>query len=917
MIYLKQSTASQSVLIGPFVDDTDGATPETGLSIANTDIRLSANGGNMAAKNSGGATHDEAGLYSITLDATDTATVGSLQLSVKVTGALYVFHDFQVLEEAIYDSLIGSGATGDLGVDVVSISGDSGAADNLEADYDGTGYSKTNSTVGNVTLVDTTTDVTNSVTATADDKLLLQDTTIATLASQTSFTLTAGSTDDDAYNGCLIVIEDVSTGTQKAVGVIDDYTGSTKTVTLLEDPGVFTMAATDKAYVIADRSIKSSSASNYSVNIGNTGLIESNVQQVSDDPDAAQNLEKTFDGTGYTDEFAPATQIQVDSIGASSGGSVNIEATEDNTGGAIIDAVTFVGSVQSGTFANTQSTDGVLHDIDDTATDIDIVYGFDIGGARTATSVSFDGFCQGNGDDMSVQVYDHTGADWETVGTVNGQTGTINNALELPLLLKHTGIGAELGKVYIRFNVTDASTPSNLSVDRLLVSAVTSASSLGFINGAVWIDTVNGTAGTGSGVGTITAPVDNIDDALTIAAANNLSDLHIAPGSTVTPTGSVENYDLIGHEYTIDCNGQSFAGSYIEGASISASTVTGSGIIFKDCIFDANATIPPCTMRFCYWGNITLTAGSTGDYFFNDCRSRVSGSDAPTFDFNSGSHGLSVRSYSGGLKLVNMTNSDTASIEGTGAITEVTSTGGTVSLRGAFAQNNITNITVTQDDVKANIDLILEDTGTTIPATITTAQADLDIITGADGANLLSATQASIDAIEADTNELQSDDIPGVIAALNDVAATDIVSAGAITTLAGAVVNVDLVDTTTTNSDMRGTDSASTHTAADVWTASGRALSDPAGFKKNTAADLSFVLRDSSDGRTPIASESVTAQRSIDGAAFGACANSVTEIGNGAYIITLAAADLNGDIAILRFTSTNSDDLLITIKTET
>jgi hypothetical protein len=37
---------------------------------------------------------------------------------------------------------------------------------------------------------------------------------------------------------------------------------------------------------------------------------------------------------------------------------------------------------------------------------------------------------------------------------------------------------------------------------------------------------------------------------------------------------------------------------------------------------------------------------------------------------------------------------------------------------------------------------------------------------------------------------------------LNNVAATDIVSAGAITTLAGAVANVDLVDVTTTNSDM-------------------------------------------------------------------------------------------------------------------
>lgn len=49
-----------------------------------------------------------------------------------------------------------------------------------------------------------------------------------------------------------------------------------------------------------------------------------------------------------------------------------------------------------------------------------------------------------------------------------------------------------------------------------------------------------------------------------------------------------------------------------------------------------------------------------------------------------------------------------------------------------------------------------------------------------------------------------------IVSELNDVAATAIVSAGAITTLSGAVVNVDTVDTCTTNSDMRGTDSAAT-----------------------------------------------------------------------------------------------------------
>ena len=152
MLFLKQSTASQSVLIGPFVDSTDGVTAETALTVANTDIRLSKNGANIVAKNSGGGTHDENGWYTITLDATDTDTVGRLQLHCAVSGALPVFAEFQVLEETIFDALIGASATGLLPANMTQISGDSTAADNLEAALDGTGgVTITAALTGNVT----------------------------------------------------------------------------------------------------------------------------------------------------------------------------------------------------------------------------------------------------------------------------------------------------------------------------------------------------------------------------------------------------------------------------------------------------------------------------------------------------------------------------------------------------------------------------------------------------------------------------------------------------------------------------------------------------------------------------------------------------------------------------------------------
>lgn len=173
--FLKQSTASQTRLVGPFVDDTDFKTLETGLTIANTDVKLSKNGSAGANKNAGGGTHRNNGMYSLTFDATDTNTVGELSGSIKVAGALVVVFKFWVLEEDVYDALFGASAAGfdangrvDVGswlgiavtlsattakpqVDVDSIDDDAAAADNLEKDYDGTGYAKANSTIGTCT----------------------------------------------------------------------------------------------------------------------------------------------------------------------------------------------------------------------------------------------------------------------------------------------------------------------------------------------------------------------------------------------------------------------------------------------------------------------------------------------------------------------------------------------------------------------------------------------------------------------------------------------------------------------------------------------------------------------------------------------------------------------------------------------
>ena len=117
-MFLKQSTASQEVMLGPFLDSTDGATAET-MSLANTDIKISKAGADFVNKNSGGGTDKTNGFKLITLDATDTATVGELTISCKMSGALPVFKQCWVLEEAIYDAIYAPSAT--LATSVASI----------------------------------------------------------------------------------------------------------------------------------------------------------------------------------------------------------------------------------------------------------------------------------------------------------------------------------------------------------------------------------------------------------------------------------------------------------------------------------------------------------------------------------------------------------------------------------------------------------------------------------------------------------------------------------------------------------------------------------------------------------------------------------------------------------------------------
>lgn len=248
--WLKQST-SVDVPIGPFVDSTDGVTAETALTITQPDIRLKKNGGAWAQKNAAQTlSHEEAGYYEVTLDATDTNTLGLLRLAVAESGALPVWEDFIVLPANVYDSLVGGSDT--LDVQVTGIGANVITATSIAADAITDAKVASDVTIASVTgAVGSVTGAVGSVTGAVGSVASggISEASFATTAgsfaplgiidqgtaqSATGTTLVlraAAAFADDQIIGATIVITGGSAGVGQA-REITDYVSSTDTATV-------------------------------------------------------------------------------------------------------------------------------------------------------------------------------------------------------------------------------------------------------------------------------------------------------------------------------------------------------------------------------------------------------------------------------------------------------------------------------------------------------------------------------------------------------------------------------------------------------------------------------------------------------------------------------------------------------------
>jgi len=164
---LRYSTDNQEIPLGYFLDKSDGDSEETGLSIANTNIKIWKWGATtLANKNAGGGTHISNGIYYAVFDSTDTNTLGPAKIFVHMAGAVALEVEIAVVSQQYWDAKYGS-------------SGFSGVA--LHGDYDA---AKTAAQASALTTVDTVVDAIKAVTDNLPDSGALSS--LATAAALTT-----------------------------------------------------------------------------------------------------------------------------------------------------------------------------------------------------------------------------------------------------------------------------------------------------------------------------------------------------------------------------------------------------------------------------------------------------------------------------------------------------------------------------------------------------------------------------------------------------------------------------------------------------------------------------------------------------------------------------------------------------------
>ena len=212
---------------------------------------------------------------------------------------------------------------------------------------------------------------------------------------------------------------------------------------------------------------------------------------------------------------------------------------------------------------------------------------------------------------------------------------------------------------------------TTISPDTKNASIVRQASEDGLYNGVVTINTTSSYTGTEDLVGTEKYPVNNLADALLIAADKGFKRLLFKNDYTFVSGDNVALYELVG-EAPARTTLTFESGSITTGTEFFNCNITGyigaiagmTGCHLRTIIGDSNAPGVEINMHDCIIENsVTLSSGLSGELQVIKCMSGVAGQATPTFNMNGADVDLVVRDWTGGVEMQGMTAGQVGSFD--------------------------------------------------------------------------------------------------------------------------------------------------------------------------------------------------------------------------------------------------------------
>lgn len=622
------------MVVGPCIDDTDFKSLEESIAYdaAGMDISLIVEKADNTSAvtaitlTSGGAndwTHKDGGYYEVEITSAQNTEEGIAFVRGVCTGVLpFESFRYEITPANIYDAFVKG--TDYLKVDALQISGE-------VLQVGGTsGYP-----VVDAQAISDSTDAANNVEANIGDL----DASIAGLNN-----ISAG---------------DVSGEVGKALVSYDPPTNSEMEARTIPSADYFDPAVDTVADVTAV-----------------TNEVTADMVKISGDSTAADNMEATYDGTGYSDDAAPATQEQIGRL-TSGTAAINTVAESFTKKGA---------EPETNTYTATLALDGSYHIVGDDATSTDCYYQFDVGGNGIPVSITWQGYAQGQGDSYSIYAYNYGTTLYEQIGTISATNITTLREEAFSLTTAHVGTGANKGKVRFRFESSDGTA---FATDRILCSYSVVVKTTGYSDGAIWINTLNSNTNTEDYVdGTADNPVSTWTAAKTLSASLGIKKFHVVNGSTITMDANCDDFTFVGYEWVAELGGQSFENAHIEEATVSGTGTAGSGEIhFRRCLI-GGVSLGKSKFNSCGF-NGTNYATAAATYVFDNCYNASDGSVPPVFDYGGAvgdTHGA-FRNWQGGIEIANLgaSGTDVFSVTGRGQVVIASDcVGGTIKIVGAF-----------------------------------------------------------------------------------------------------------------------------------------------------------------------------------------------------------------------------------------